>query len=551
MKNKIEIQLIGPDYQKIEILNNTFILISVGKIDTLLVRKVILSNLFNDHKMIDQLSKLIGEFSFIRINRKDEKPTNIFAFRSITSNFELFYANIDAGLILSNNFRNILSSTHLNQRIQSDEAIVDLFLFQRNYGDRTYIKSINRLGFGESIEYIVSDGVVKKEQIQRIEISNEYFSVKECTNKIEEQLGVSINQLEAENQINTLSGGVDSSLVQTYLSPKNKSISVAYDTPEFRNEIDYATNASALLQTNHEFIKIKETDYLPKFIDSVFALGQPSPDISNIVIAEELSKSRHQHFLTSMLADGIFGLPTIKELYELNEEKESNVKKGLDLPYNHRDGFASQRFCIARKNDINLIKNIFGEKLVNERIEERLDFTNKKIVFTAKPQSAFSAHSQYGSILDFFTNNILSIFRQIGSNYGKSFSSPFLDESIINASFQIKPEERYFSKQHGTKPVLKAILQRRLNKYEVNNSKLGDALPRTRFCENGPFIGFFESNPIPDFINDEYRKQLLAPNWDNSWIVLYSIFYSIWENNVLKNKNLSLIKDTEVLRWHF
>ncbi|MXV38998.1 hypothetical protein GO491_09990 [Flavobacteriaceae bacterium Ap0902] len=546
MSKNLEVLLSGKDFTRLEVLDDLFIVFSINKIDKLKLKKLLLSDFDDDLKIIRKISLIFGEFSLIRISFHEGIPKKISAFRSITSSFELFYCLNDT-LYISNSFKNILSKKDISEREVSENALIDLFLYQRNFSQETYLKNVFRLGHGEYISYMNKTDIIKKQQIEKLELDSVFNLSKESSVLLDNLLETISTQLNNNhNAINTLSGGVDSSLIQSYLD-NNKSISIAYDSPEFKNEIEYAKNASKLINTEHEFINLKEKDYLTNLIEASIILGQPSPDLPNIIIANELSKTSNNHFITSIYADSIFGLSQIKNLVKSNFNIGDLINKSVSDKY----GYASMNFVIAQKDNLGYVEKIFGKEKIDFQLEKRSTYINNLLVNQKNTSITVYDHIEFGSLIGFYTNNLLSIFRQIGDHYNKSFSSPFLDQSILKTSLKIPLEERYYNTTFGTKPILKKILSNRVKSYDIYNPKLGGALPRTRFCIDGPLKDYFKRFEFPDFIDNSMKKEISNPTWENSWIVSYSIFYSIWVENVLKNNTLKLTKDTLVLKWKF
>ncbi len=78
-----------------------------------------------------------------------------------------------------------------------------------------------------------------------------------------------------------LSGGVDSTLVQYMINDHttqkpSRSISYAIQVPSFEFEIEYAQQASQLLQTEHTFVEYTPEDYPGLLIRAIEMLSQPS-----------------------------------------------------------------------------------------------------------------------------------------------------------------------------------------------------------------------------------------------------------------------------------
>jgi len=535
-----KIVISGCSYEKFELDNKNYIVFTNANISINRLKKLISSNLSEDW-LYTKLTEELGEFSLVSYSENDGSVEKINLYRSITSFFELFYFIKNDVLFVSNSFKNLVACLDVKDKEHSLEAIVDLFLFQRNFGEQTYVKPIKRIRPGSELSYNALNKTLRIEQLHKLSLPTLFSEASESLIGIEKAIEEHFNKTKATDKINTLSGGIDSSLVQSFINKKN-SISIAFDTNDFSNEIEYASEASKLLKTNHEFINVPEANYLSELKNSISILGQPAPDLPNLVIANSLSKIPvHQSFVTSLLADALFGLPIVNNLNDSNRELEE-----CDHTVHSIDGLASSRFFIARKSDLEILKNVFGENLIANRLDARLKYIERIVDYSNQPSTGLISHIQFGSIIDYYSNNILASFRGIGNYYNKTFSSPFVDFNVVKSSFQCNLSNRYYSQEFGAKHLLKKLLLKRVNNFPVNKNKLGGALPRTKFYTFGPLKNYYLENDIPDFIPNEFSQELKNPNWDNSWIVLYSIFYSIWKEIIL-DEDIKTDKNTLVI----
>lgn len=550
---RLIVQIAEREYVQLNILDNVFIILSNISLDKALIKNLIIQNIRDNKDIVSHLSKHTGEFSLIRVNQNGEKYIEAFAFRSITSAYELFYVKTQSDdIIISDNFRNILSLLKKEERELSIKGIVDLFLFQRNYSNETYLKSINRLGHGERLTFNSLETSITTQLIQKIETTQREVNLEESIGIVDDLLGKYCSNIvdQSFNYINTLSGGVDSTLLQTYFQDfKNHSLSVAFDAEEFQPDVVYAKNASKLLNSNHTFIKLKEANYLNELKDSIAILGQPATDISSTIIYNNISKTNYDYFLTALGADAIFGAPVVKTILEKQAEKDKQTLAGINKPVTSIEGTASTNFMIARPQDVRLVMELFGMDIVNERLQNRINYVSKRIECNDYPKEKVFNHIQFGHIMGFFINNQVSVLRQVGHNYNKIAASPFITKELVDVSLLINLSERYLNKSNGTKPALKILLERKVPLYFVEKSKLGGTLPRTRYCVSGPLKDYFNNHNTPDFITGKFKKAVRNANWDNSWIVLYSILFSIWNEIIFKNENLRISNNCTEYSW--
>jgi asparagine synthetase B (glutamine-hydrolysing) len=271
---KVVVEIVSPIIKLIRCKEETLLLLSPN---IKLIKEIELA--FSTDGFSEKVSNLLFqddlEVTYIFI-RQDSNSTNIKAFRSITSHYELFYYIKDDEIVITDHFKNILSYLPVEDRKISSDGFMDLVLFQRNFGKETLVKLIERLGHGELLEYI--DGSTKIDILQKVNASSnmgqDYRVIDSIINDI-------LKNIMKDNSINTLSGGIDSTLLQTYM-PNNKSISVKFNFTDYQQDVEYAIMASKLLNTNHTFITLKEEDYFDEFKNSIITYGLPANDLLNI-----------------------------------------------------------------------------------------------------------------------------------------------------------------------------------------------------------------------------------------------------------------------------
>lgn len=111
----------------------------------------------------------------------------------------------------------------------------------------------------------------------------------------------------------------------------------------------------------------------------------------------------------------------------------------------------------------------------------------------------------------------------------------------------IPPGKRFFHNGES-KPVPKALLRKLFPEYPFYGRKGGSDVPRTRFCQAGPFRDFFRESALPDLLPSPGRPLLLDPQWDWSYMTLGAAAFSTWQEKVLKSPMLGRLPGTRVFR---
>ena len=251
----------------------------------------------------------MGDASVLKIRFANGRPATLEAWKGLTSHYDVFYAARPSGdLLVSNQFRNLLAQLPPSERYPSEHAVVDHFLFRTVPGTSSYCRHIKRVGQGEKLVIDLASGDNETSLFDRIEDQSERRSITHHIEQIECALGSVLNPLRTEDgTANLFSGGVDSTLIQTYLGSSVPPLTMVPDTPEFRFETEYAARATQLLGLRPQWHGVKEADYPDQLDKTIDALGMP-PHHESEVLVREAFQHGFRKFITGQGADGLFGI---------------------------------------------------------------------------------------------------------------------------------------------------------------------------------------------------------------------------------------------------
>lgn len=465
------------------------------------------------------------EITIINVNFSSHE---VYAFRSVTSHYELFYYIHNNQLIITDHMINMLSYIPVSERSVDLDGVCDTFLYQHNYGTHTSVKDVWRLSLGE--ELCFSDGKASTKIVQKLEL-NKYpeFSERNGSDVLADLLSESVRTMEHEDSLNTLSGGVDSSLTQFYMKNKN-SVSSCYDYEGFQCERLYAEEAAKLLGSKHHTYNIKMSDYFDTLTDTIKTFGLSTYNMTAQILHYTLGKNVPQsHMFLSEAAGAVYGLGMRKPLTD---------DLRLAYPMEHRFNYANMYGEIARLDDIAYIRKIFGDDIVDSSLDRRNRYVLDRVKNFDTADNSYDNFIQLAHLSYYLTNNAISTDEQVEMVFGKTLNTPYSSRKLVEGFLSLKLHERYENKQYGEKPYAKILLEKICPGYEVNKNKLGGSLPRTYMVTDGPLGGYFKKHDIPDFIVKDIREEFINPSWNNSWGVKYTIMHNIWYENVfLKNIN--------------
>lgn len=369
---------------------------------------------------------------------------------------------------------------------------------------------------------------------------------------------------------NLLSGGIDSTLVHTYFGASTPSISAASDSPEFANEVTYARTASTLLGSDHQFVAVREREYLADLEECIDVLALPPHHLQTVLIGHALRGGLQPNMVTAQLADALFGLgaslraarawtarswvnlPGIQAVagilgpsWAQRVSRWRDAHRALSLPVDHPDSFAA-RFAVF--GDVDEVSELLGEELVRERFVARINYVQDRVEL-ARTQRALDRQLEFGHWIDFFCDDTVSIWRQLAHVYGKRLLAPFTARSVVDTVFGFPVRQRYVMRGE-IKPVLKSLLARRLPAYPIHQEKGGSGLPVARYFDSGPMNEVFNRYRQPDFVDRQRYDLLRQPaKSSESWMAWNIATFAIWQERVVE-QSVTIPPSWRQLRWN-
>ncbi|MDL0126515.1 asparagine synthetase B family protein [Halobacterium salinarum] len=511
--------------------------------------------------VVNKVTSLPGEYSLIAVEKGP--PTVVRAYRGITSSFDVFYCRrpSDGTIIVGDHFRNVLAELPTSDRTVADSVATDQLLFGTK-PQGTYVEEVERLGHGETLEWEV-DGSPRVEQFESLSV-DETISPSEAKQRLNRYFSDAIDEGRFEESVVTmLSGGVDSTLIQSYLDT-DATVSAAFDSPEFGTEVDYARRASELLGSDHQLIELDEDEFCDYVEKATAATGYPLQHLQATLMYATVSETPYQVYLNGQLADGLFGTGNAA-LAHLSQyigrfvhllpsvapeiDKLAEVAKGMRAPVTDPNGLAMS-FVIHTDED--RVADILSEEAIRERKKERLHYTRKRV--DVDDDRGYASHMHLGHFIDFFQDNTVTPWRHAAHAAGKTLFTPFADRKVIETLLKVPASKRYarFAVPPKNDPklvtkrkyLLKELLENRIPEYNTRKAKGSSALPLHRYFEDGPLSNVFDRYSIPDFVPDE-KQSLIRDGADHiSW---YAFSYAVWEKQILENENLELLEKTSMI----
>lgn len=469
-----------------------------------------------------------------------ERGDRFWLYRTINATRE-FYFRRDAGgnWVLADHFRNILAGIPRPERKLAENALLDQFLFLFPLADSTLAREVRRMTPGEIRFVETATGRESSRQAEKIAPEPVDMEVDEAVTALEKALGAAFAD-QGQDDCTLFSGGIDSTLVHLFRPRGSAALTVTIDTPEFAFEVEYAKETARLLDAEWLHVSLCEEGYLQVFQEAVENLGQPVHPGFQPVFMFKAYQSPFRVFWIGDCSDTLFGHPQMRKIFrgEIDARRESLLAEPSDSPRGH--GALSNT-----GPDFRVVRDLFGEKPVSGRIEARLAYVLERGAI--RPGANREEHLQVDSLVELFCNTSPAICgkREAAAAFGRETREPFLSRAVLRLANSIPAGRRFF---HGgeSKPVPKALLRKMLPDYPFYGKKGGSDIPRTRFCQAGPFRDFFRNSALPDFLPSGCEEMLLDPQWDWSYLFLNAAAFSVWQERVLKAEKLERVSGTRV-----
>jgi len=500
-------------------------------------------------EVVEEVRSLPGEYSLVAIDADGEPSVR--AYRGLTSSFDVFYAERPGGtLVVGDHFRDVLSRVPASDRTVGDAVGADQLLFGTR-PNAHYVEEVDRLGHGEVLEWDPDGGgrvrfTGKLPTPERLDRAG-------ARDELDAYLSAVVPDAAGDGSVATmLSGGVDSTLVQTY-SRSDATVSGVLNSPKYDREVRYAERASDLLDTDHEFVAYDESEFVDLVRRAVDATGHPLVHLQTTIIERVFAETEYDTYLNGEFADSVYGrsnlhryriawllrhlAPYLPEVdYRISHLKEysSRVSRRPTDP----DGVGMNPSIHA---DEGVVADVVGRETVRRRKERRLEYTAERV--DVLDERGFGPHMHLAHFISFFQANTASLWRHAAHAHGKSLQMPYTGTGALKAALSLPASKRYLHRLES-KHLLKDLLSERVPAYDTSKSKLASNVDTSRYLQSGPLSDAFERYPVPEFVPDDRKERIRRGTGHESW---YAFSYAVWRDRVLENDDLEVYDTTTVI----
>ena len=488
------------------------------------------------------------------------------AYRSITATRNVYVVDVpDGPLVVTDNFRNAVAELPVAERTVSTSAIVDHLLFRNQIEPNTYVTGVRALEHGTHFRRDAATGEQWTRLVERLAPETN-ITVDDAQAAIDDALRTVLDETVPDDGVtNMLSGGVDSTLLQTYLGDV-PALVMETDSPEFAFEIETAETAAEMLDASTRRVVVEEADFLAELEASVDALGFPSHYNQTVLTDAAFRASDGTVYLNGEGADALFGLRGVKgariadflgplfsipgastawtRAFDTLSSRAANlpaIAARLDRPLADPDSFA-QRFSFF--TDPGVVAQFTDARTVAERFRRQSEYVDERVERSSGCR--FADQVSFGQLLSAFRHNTVAQWRQLGHVHGHSLVAPFKTRRLTTCALSIPAEDRYIGRlgSFTSKHLLKSLLVDRLPAYPARQPKGAGSLPVERYFDDGPLADVFERYEPPSFVPDSMREEHVEQFGPVTWNL---VTFAVWRDRVLQNPNVSRVPGTTVV----
>ena len=491
-----------------------------------------------DEQQVERLGALCDDGTLLYVPAGGKR---FWLYRTINATRELYFRQDACGnWVVTDHFRNMLAGIPRRERELGENAMLDHFLILYPLGESTLVRKARRVTPGEVRFVDAVTGEEVSRQAEKFAPEAAEMGVEEAPDALGEVLRAALAD-QGPDDCTLFSGGVDSTLVHLLRPKGSPALTVTVDTPEFAFEVEYAREAARLLGASWFHVPFREEEYLELFLETIETLGQPVHPSLQPVFMNRAFREPFRVFWIGDCADTLFGHPQLRRV--LQGEVGPRLERQLEEPSDSLSGYGA---LSNTGPDLAVVSGLFGEGPVMRRIEARMGYVLGR--GSIRPGSRLEEHAAMDSLVETFCSTLPAITckRENAAAFGGQTREPFFSRAALRLAGSIPTGQRFF---HGgeSKPVPKALLRKLLPEYPFYGKKGGSDIPRTRFCQSGPFRDFFHGSDFPDLLPPGGREMLMDPQWDWSYLYLKAAAFSTWQDLVLRSDALQRVPGTRLL----
>lgn len=524
-----------------------------------------LEALVTDADAVVDVRRRVGEVSQDALLFNVADDDTVHAFRSVVGSRPVYYLRSSDGVpILADHFRNALSQLDVDDRDVDENAIADHLLYRAPIPPSSPVAGIRLLGQGEWLTWDLQSNERECTLVDRLEV-DERRSPGEAIDAVDETLSALLDG--DGDPVALFSGGVDSTLTQTYLDGSVPMVNVGVDSPEYAFELEYAREGSELLESTLDQEVIPEEAVVDQIEAAIDATALPYHPLQSVMMAPAFSRYRGRCYVMAIGADSLFGNTNVQgalRAARLSPLLTSDVTEPLlsavpgkpgsylrwlrtlaeqqERPPEHPESFPHD----WTYTNPELVSGMVTPEVVRSRARKQVQYVRDRVPLTTS--NGATSQVELGQIVEQLGNRSGALWRHFAYAHGNGLVTPFEARGLFECSLSVPADDRYISGGLGdgtSKYILKELLERRLPEYPTDQEKGAGILPFERYRRNGVLGDVFERYDVPSFVPDEMRETVLEDSGRQAWNV---ITYAMWHDRVL-SQEVQPVPPTTRLTW--
>jgi asparagine synthase (glutamine-hydrolysing) len=482
-------------------------------------------------------------------------------YRNLVGNGFTYYAEHQGGLVFGSNLAELVGelSSLGWEPIPNRDVLPVLFLYRCIPGRESLFKGVYRLMPGEIISF--AEGQLARSQHRTLgQLWTKVIPRSDAVDCVEETLSRVLADCShvSPDAANTLSGGVDSSLIQALWNQvdvghhrSEPTFSISVNHPNCRCDDDYAISAASAMGCRHTLVRAEEP-YAEYLRSSIAQTGEPPNHVQTAYFGQ-LARSLRAVGLTTALcgegADSLFGLD-IAGSYQLARM----IRTLIPFPGLRRAGamlatwagrdYLPECFRLADW----LADPTLGEHPVN-RAASFADWDLAESCFGRPALSAATAYRR--KLLDQYeigddpldrihaagflgeAMDSASLWTTLFNAEGCQLLCPFLDSRVIAMAVNLDRRDRYAFGRPKT--LLKQALSRHVPRAMAYRPKLGFGQPIFEWMRpDGQLRPLIADIGRHDFLSDRQLNEALVRS---NWFLFSLLCYDVWHKHFIEHKH--------------
>jgi asparagine synthase (glutamine-hydrolysing) len=509
----------------------------------------------------------LGDATVVRVDHPDGLAREVQVWRGATSSYEVHHAPLPGGgTVVSDHFRDAVAFVAPDERQPTEAVTIDHFLFRHARGRETYARGIGRVGPGEHARIDPATGRADAVIFDRLVSRHEPRPVHEYVADLDGALATELDHLRhAPGAVLMLSGGMDSTLMQSYFGHDVPALHVQADSDDFHLGGGYLDAVAAALGIEPERVVVPTDDFLGDLERAVDARGLP-PHFPQWVTLGRVYERDHDVFVIGERAGGYarFGGRLPYRARRFARRPGSFVQPALRLaaitnrPHRLRlladqapalgrdpmspDGWGAQ--MPQSYGDRGWVERTFGRGAVRARYEARLAHVRDHVELLPSTADPYFRHLEIARWLEFYNEND-SQFRSLAFAKGKALVDPFTSRTVVDAMLAVPPTERFEQGLHS-KYIVESLLRSRVPAYPPTATKDDIVVPFRRYLDGGPLAELWQRYEVPDLFTGRDRTALLEHPTEPAWT---AIAWAVWQARIARNDALQPLASMREARW--